>query len=802
MKTKRWEVLNKPVIAALLPAMVAAALLMMFYNTAVSSDENKLPPQQVTTNLPSVSNDSDTNEVVVTKIPPNISALGLKPDLEEIIKMAQSGIGEEVLKQYVIQSKYSYKDLTPQDIITLNDLGVPSSVVAEMLKKAGKSELEKQVEEQRMTISSTNEVITTTAEKTPADTGQTTQQPVQQQVPTATQVYTQTVYVPVQSEQQPQVVVQQNIPETVAPYYSVLSPYGSWLYVNNLGYCWQPTVAVIDVGWRPYCNGGNWMWTDYGWYWHSYYSWGWAPFHYGRWHYLNHHGWIWHPDRVWGPGWVSWRVSPSYCGWAPLPPSAYYGVGVGFMYHGRHVDVGFEFGLSDWHYTFIDWHHFHHRNPYHYYLPPNRGREIYNNSTVINNYISGNNNNVVINTGVGTEHITRVTREEVKKVVVRDAPLQGNGLIPSERLMKDGNNIVLYRPDPKIPLTAKGSPQTTKPVNLTRQSEIPTKSIQPVSPTKPISPATTPVVGKDNTKQLGIKTATPINPIAPTTPTASSRINSDKASSIPVKQITPTVAQPKNTIPASSRSLAPSTPSMPSAPKTISPSGGTTISPSPTAPKSAPSKPLGSNVQQPTSSRSEVTKVAPANINYQPIVTHKWSETAPSTKIYGNTKAPITGSTYSSSVVNQPRPNPILTPQVQSNPRSDIRYRSPSAPSTQIMPQNTTRQSTVRLYDTGKRSVPTATIQPKTLPVVKPNFSSPPTVSSSGGVKIAPLPTPARTVAPQRSATSYTPSTPVAPRTMPTPSYTPAPASRPTYSAPAPSSPRNSAPTPSYRGKR
>jgi hypothetical protein len=480
MKTKSWEVLRKPTIAALLPVTVAAALLMIFYNNAISSEENKPQLQQISTNLSSVSNDnSDTNEVVVTKIPPDISALGLKPELEEIVKMAQSGIGEEVLKQYIAQSKYSYKDLTPQDIITLNDLGVPSSVISEMLKKAGKPELEKTVEDQMMTISSTNEVVTTTAEKVSTDSYQTTQQGVQQQLPNTTQVYTQTVYVPVQTEQQPQVVVQQNLPETVTPYYSTLSPYGTWLYVNDLGYCWQPTVAVIDSGWRPYYQSGHWIWTDYGWYWHSYYSWGWAPFHYGRWHHLRHHGWVWYPDRVWGPAWVSWRVNSGYCGWAPLPPSAYYGVGVGFMYHGRHVDVGFDFGLSDWHYTFIDWHHFHNRYPYHHYLPYHRGREIYNNSTIINNYISGNNNNVVINTGIGTEYITRATRQEVPKVVVRDAPLQGNGLIQPERLLKDGNKHSIYRPDPKIPLTTKGSSETVKPANLTRQSQIPTKSIQP-----------------------------------------------------------------------------------------------------------------------------------------------------------------------------------------------------------------------------------------------------------------------------------------------------------------------------------
>ena len=67
-------------------------------------------------------------------------------------------------------------------------------------------------------------------------------------------------------------------------YYGALDPYGDWFYDGSHGWVWRPTVAVVDVGWRPYSQGGRWIYSDVGWYWNSYYSWGWAPFHYGRWH--------------------------------------------------------------------------------------------------------------------------------------------------------------------------------------------------------------------------------------------------------------------------------------------------------------------------------------------------------------------------------------------------------------------------------------------------------------------------------------------------------------------------------------
>jgi hypothetical protein len=121
-------------------------------------------------------------------------------------------------------------------------------------------------------------------------------------------------------------------------FYDNLDPYGSWREVGDYGYCWQPH----DVGddWQPYSDG-RWVYTDAGWTWDSNEPFGWAVYHYGRWANVERRGWIWVPGTEWGPGWVSWRHSPRYVGWAPLPPEALFLRAIGFsMWVDDYYDIG------------------------------------------------------------------------------------------------------------------------------------------------------------------------------------------------------------------------------------------------------------------------------------------------------------------------------------------------------------------------------------------------------------------------------------------------------------------------------
>jgi hypothetical protein len=367
------------------------------------------------------------------KLPANI-----KPSTPagEVIKLAQAGVDETVMLNYITNSGSMFS-LNSDDIIYLNDLGVASTVVTAMMQH--------------------DQGLKGSWSKPASQPLQVAAQPVQAAAPT---------YVnPPQPEPQPAPVEVAPAQPTVVNnnyFYDSLSPYGTWVDIEGYGRCWQPTVVVVNRGWRPYSDRGHWVYTDSGWYWMSDYSWGWAPFHYGRW--LDHPrwGWCWWPDRVWAPSWVSWRYSGDYCGWAPLPPAAYYRTGFGFSYYGRSVGLSFDFGLGASCFTFVSWGHFRDSHPYHYRVPSHQVTQIYNHTTIINNYVTGNNN-TVINHGIPADRVREHTHTELRPVSIRDhtetaGPSRGGR---GERLEHDGRSLIVNRP--RIPVSAAARPPMAPP---------------------------------------------------------------------------------------------------------------------------------------------------------------------------------------------------------------------------------------------------------------------------------------------------------------------------------------------------
>ena len=257
-------------------------------------------------------------------------------------------------------------------------------------------------------------------------------------------------------------------------FYESLSPYGSWVDYPGYGYCWQPSVTVIDSGWRPYHNRGRWLYTDSGWYWQSDYSWGWAPFHYGRWVNTHNCGWLWSPDTVWAPAWVSWRQSRDHCGWAPLPPGATFVAGVGFHYRGARVGVGFSFGLRDEHYTFIHGGRLTHRTPWAHYEPAAKNTSIIKDSTVVNNYIVGNNN-TIINGGIDRDRLVSQTRQEIRKIPLQEVNRPQGRTQAADRVSSDGSSLAVYRP--QLP------PQAAKP-----PPHVPTRTVDEAVRVASLSP--------------------------------------------------------------------------------------------------------------------------------------------------------------------------------------------------------------------------------------------------------------------------------------------------------------------------
>ena len=106
--------------------------------------------------------------------------------------------------------------------------------------------------------------------------------------------------------------------ETIAKFKETLAAYGNFVTLAGFGEVWVPTVT--PEGWHPYppCQ---WVYAkDIGWYYNDDTPWGAIVHHYGRWSHDAKIGWFWVPDADWSPGWVVWRSSDKWIGWAPMPP--------------------------------------------------------------------------------------------------------------------------------------------------------------------------------------------------------------------------------------------------------------------------------------------------------------------------------------------------------------------------------------------------------------------------------------------------------------------------------------------------
>ncbi|CAN5502627.1 hypothetical protein BH23BAC1_BH23BAC1_30460 [soil metagenome] len=206
---------------------------------------------------------------------------------------------------------------------------------------------------------------------------------------------------------------------TFQTFYDELSPYGQWVNNPQYGYVWLPNAGP---GFQPYATNGHWVVTEYGNTWVSNYAWGWAPFHYGRWFMDDYFGWAWVPGNVWGPAWVNWRSANGYYGWAPLGP-------------GIHVNVAVNIPLAYW--TFVPYRYFTSPRIYAYYVPRRRVVNVYNTSTVINNYYT--TNNYTYASGPSKTEIEKVTRTRVPVRQISQADQPGRTEVNSTALR-------VYRP--------------------------------------------------------------------------------------------------------------------------------------------------------------------------------------------------------------------------------------------------------------------------------------------------------------------------------------------------------------------
>ncbi len=207
-------------------------------------------------------------------------------------------------------------------------------------------------------------------------------------------------------------------------FYDDLSPYGNWVDNSNYGYVWMPNVAS---GFTPYGTNGYWVFTDKGWTWVSNYSWGWAPFHYGRWFYEPNYGWLWAPDNEWGPGWVTWRRSNEYYGWAPIGP----GISIDMAY-----SSGYNLPYNRW--TFVRNRDFGRTNINNYYINNSNNVTIINSTTVINNRRIDRSRNVTYNAGPDRSEVEKRAGKRITPVAITEINKPGQ--------QHKNNQLQIYMP--------------------------------------------------------------------------------------------------------------------------------------------------------------------------------------------------------------------------------------------------------------------------------------------------------------------------------------------------------------------
>ncbi|HTB86134.1 MAG TPA: DUF6600 domain-containing protein [Candidatus Sulfotelmatobacter sp.] len=309
--------------------------------------------------------------------------------LADVVKLLQAGVDVSTIKNFVANCNSAF-NLDADKIIYLKDEGLPSDVINAMMDH------DKTIYASTQTPPPAPDT-TTPVPPPPADTTDTTDTAA----PAA--------------------------PVTVDSFTDTLSPYGSWVDVDGYGRCWRPTAVIYDSGWRPYCDRGHWVYTDTGWYWDSDYSWG-ITFHYGRWFRDTHLGWCWLPDTTWAPSWVAWRSSDDYCGWAPLPPFAVFTPGVGFFYRGVACSADFDFGLGADFFIFVAPEHFCDRRPRQFCAPPERVREVFQRTTIVNNWNSRDNGHghVIVNGGIDVNRVATASHHPIEPVHVGSLPNAGH----------------------------------------------------------------------------------------------------------------------------------------------------------------------------------------------------------------------------------------------------------------------------------------------------------------------------------------------------------------------------------------
>lgn len=327
-------------------------------------------------------------------------APALPSGVQDVMKLSKAGMTEDVIIAQVKNAGATY-NLSADQLIYLSNQGVSQNVIKALLQGNGSA-----------SVPAAPPISPSAATPVVPGAPQAPVAPVAPSAPAVTPPLT------------PPGAPGSTPPVSFDYFHDQLSSAGTWVDEPGYGLCWSPSVAVSDPYWRPYLDGGHWVYTDSGWFWQSDYPWGEVVFHYGRWH-RGRLGWLWVPGYDWAPAWVCWRQSEGYCGWAPLPPGAVFRAGIGLTFNGR-VGVDLDFGLDAAAFTFVPFDHFWEHNLHGFLLPHDRVDFIFGKSFVANGYRFDHGRFVV--EGLGRDRIAMFTHHEIRveRPVFRDERITGH----------------------------------------------------------------------------------------------------------------------------------------------------------------------------------------------------------------------------------------------------------------------------------------------------------------------------------------------------------------------------------------
>src|SRR4029077_10333105 len=190
--------------------------------TANSSPAPAPASEEVVTNSTGIT-DTDSPEMAEQKLenapaqvgsapkaPP--SGVNLSATAGEIVRLAQAGLDESVMLAFVTNSTYVFK-LSSDDIIYLNDVGVPSTVVTAMLHH-----------DQNVNAMALTPPVYSNQPPANAPVPYPTTESTEAQPPMTAAVDT--------------APPAANVSSTY--FYDSLAPYGTWIDVAGYGRCWQP----------------------------------------------------------------------------------------------------------------------------------------------------------------------------------------------------------------------------------------------------------------------------------------------------------------------------------------------------------------------------------------------------------------------------------------------------------------------------------------------------------------------------------------------------------------------------------